>query len=159
MIFLAKAIISLIFIASGAMKIVNPEGFTANVESFQIFPHFLVPAIVATVPLLEILAGILIHTKRMGGPSALSLTVLSTGFCLLYAAMLILGITPDCGCFGENPFLKATPVSGFWRGLALMALTGGVWAKSLGIKRLCKIKPPTGTVDRDNTTFNSPKAS
>lgn len=139
---LAKGIISLIFLTSGAMKIVNPDGFTANVESFKIFPHFLIPAIVATIPLLEILAGILIHTRRMGGPSALALTGLSTGFLLLYAATLILGITPDCGCFGDNPFLQVTPVSGFWRAVALTALTGGVWAKSLTSTKLSSIHPP-----------------
>jgi hypothetical protein len=56
---------------------------------------------------------------------------LSLGFAAIYAAAIAMSITPDCGCFGDNPLLKATPPQGLVRGLILAALAGLVWAGSL----------------------------
>lgn len=113
------------------MKLMDLNAFGASVASFKIFPPVLIPLIVATVPCLEILAGILLHTRQIGGASALCMTGLCLGFACLYATSLALGITPDCGCFGDNPLFKAKPPEGLARAIGLTALSAMVWVKSL----------------------------
>lgn len=125
-----KIILTGIFVFSGAMKLVDMESFQASVASFKVFPAFAIYPIAATVPPLEILAGLLLWS-RMSGAAAMTLTGLCSGFAALYTAALILGISPDCGCFGDNPLLKVTPTGGLVRGLLLACLAGFVWEQTL----------------------------
>lgn len=124
----ARIILTLVFVSSGVMKTLDTEAFTSSVASFQVFPAIMIPPIVATVPWLEILAGLTLWTKSWQGGAALTIFALCLGFAALYGTTIALGITPDCGCFGDNPLLKATPPEGVIRGLALAGLAGIVWA-------------------------------
>jgi len=122
-----KLLLSLIFVSSGVMKLIDLSAFASSVASFKLFPEWSIPIIVSTVPCLEILAGILLHTPWLSGASALTITVLCIGFASLYGAALVLGITPDCGCFGDNPLLRADPPEGLARAIGLAALGVIIW--------------------------------
>ena len=143
---IAKIILTLIFVSSGAMKILDTEAFTSSVASFHVFPAISIPVIVATVPWLEILASLEKKTKSWQGGAALTIFALCLGFATLYGTAIALGITPDCGCFGDNPLLKATPPEGVVRGLALAGLAVVVWApwKKQGKHPSTNDEPSTG---------------
>jgi len=73
--------------------------------------------------------------------AAAALTMLGIGFLVFYSTAWLRGINPDCGCFGENKFLQATPPVGMARALGISLLAGAVWAK--GIKNRVGAFAPT----------------
>lgn len=119
----AKAILAVIFLYSGWVKLQDPANFLTSVASFKLVPQWGLGIVTATIPTTEVLAALLLFWKRTEGGAATCLTLLCLGFCVFYAYAWMNGIHPSCGCFGNNPLLQASPPQGIIRA-AVIGLLG-----------------------------------
>jgi len=89
-----------VWLISGAIKAVDPNGTYAAVRAYQVLPIGLVGPVAAVLPFLELAFGVLvlvgIGTRLMGVLSGLLLLVYIAGVVQSAAR----GLTIDCGCFG-----------------------------------------------------------
>jgi uncharacterized membrane protein YphA (DoxX/SURF4 family) len=91
-----------VWLISGAVKAVDPNGTYAAVKAYQVLPTGLVSPVAAVLPFLELAFGVLvlvgIGTRLMGVLSALLLLVYIAGV----AQSAARGLSIDCGCFGHG---------------------------------------------------------
>lgn len=97
-----KILLGGIFIAAGLFKWADPVSFQASILHLDFFPAQASWCLASTVPLVEVLAGLMCLTERYS-KAAVSFLLILTG---LYTLLLIIeffrGINPDCGCFGRH---------------------------------------------------------
>lgn len=105
--FTARLIPGLLFIYSGAMKLLEPaENFRGVIAQYEVIPYFLIPAIAAVIPWVEFLSGLFLAAGFLPRISARILAGLSLAFALLLLSQKIFGgdFPADCGCFGGGKF-------------------------------------------------------
>lgn len=94
-----RAIVGLVFSASGLLKIVNQDEFAEALSSYALFSEDVVTLVSSTLPHVEVLLGILytfgIKTKAVSWVLLTALVV----FTSVGAAALLEGRPVDCGCF------------------------------------------------------------
>ncbi len=95
-----RMILALIFMWSGAIKILDPDSFAIILEAFDLLPYTWTMPIAVGLPILEILAAIGLLFDVRGSLTAI------TGLLLLFLAVIgygvWLGLDIDCGCFGPG---------------------------------------------------------
>jgi len=127
-----------IFIWAGLTKLMgDPQAFADGIESFRLFPNWMVNGLAIVAPMLELAAGILLLT-RWGRLGALLGLVLASVFTGLFAWALIFGIQPNCSCFGAGSFSDFSPVLGLGRAAILWLLSGWLYLK-------LRVSQPAGT--------------
>ena len=89
-----------VFLASGAVKIVDPAQTRVAVSAYELLPAGLVGPVATALPLAELALGTLLVagalTRWVALASALLLVVLMAGVVQAWAR----GLSIDCGCFG-----------------------------------------------------------
>lgn len=101
-----KIIISLIFLWSGIIKLLDPEVFSVTIDAFGIVPEILIQPVVYLLPVLEIILSFFLFFEVKGSLS--SVTLLIFLFIILLGYGLHIGLDIDCGCFGpEDPEKRA----------------------------------------------------
>lgn len=101
-----RFILGLIFISSGAIKLVNPQYFSIIIDGYGIVPEPAVLPAALAIAALEVLAGAGLLFDVQG--SLETITALLLFFMLILGYGLWLGLDVDCGCFGPNdPEAKA----------------------------------------------------
>ena len=113
--------IGLVFIASGFLKALDPEGFTATVVGYGILPAAAAPlAARALLPLEAALgAALLVDYRRRWGVSVA--VILLAGFVgLLGYTWATGGDVASCGCFGR--FADRTPLETLGEDIGFMAI-------------------------------------
>ena len=114
-----------IFVYAGIDKIHEPGQFADNIAGFAILPAALINLLALTLPLFEIVCGLLLllpMTRRIG---ALAIALVSVMFFIALLSALLRGLTLDCGCFGVG----APSRSKMWLelGLDLVLFAGAVF--------------------------------
>lgn len=90
-----------VFIYAGYLKAIDPQNFADSIAAFQLLPRFFITPLALTVPILEILSGLLLITgyqRRLGAFCILCLTVV---FAAVIVSALVRGLIVNCSCFGE----------------------------------------------------------
>jgi len=91
------------FIYAGAIKITDPLQFADNVASFELIPNVLVSPFALSLPIFEMIAGLLLVIGLFWRRAAsLGIVLLCAVFTLAVASALARGLTIDCGCFGTS---------------------------------------------------------
>lgn len=98
--FAFRIIIGGIFLVSGLAKISDPVRFMLTLREFRLFPELIVPFTSLYLPWLEFVLGLLVITGILHRTASLILACLNFTFMLAILAVIIRGITIDCGCFG-----------------------------------------------------------
>lgn len=108
LVWLARLVVVLVFVAAAVPKILDLPGFAADIANYRAFPSWSVNLLAGIVPMVELVGAgsILTGWKRRGG--ALLLGALTTGFIVLIASVIVRGIDLQCGCFGNE--VEASPV-------------------------------------------------
>lgn len=107
-----------IWIVAGASKLPDLGGFAAQVDRYQLLPHFLGSLVASILPFFEILLGLYLAAGLFVRASALAGTILFVVFLAAQIQALIRGLTLDCGCFGALSTSTVSP----WTILRDMAL-------------------------------------
>jgi putative oxidoreductase len=90
------------FIYAGWVGISDPLELADNVASFKILPNFAVVPFALSMPIFEIMTGLLMIVGLIRRPAALGLTIMTAIFCVAIASALARGLVIDCGCFGSS---------------------------------------------------------
>ncbi len=89
-----------VWIASGAVKLLDPHGTVASVKAYELIPDDMVSLVAGVLPFLELALGLLlvlgVGVRIVAVVSGLVLLVYIAGIAQSWAR----GLTIDCGCFG-----------------------------------------------------------
>jgi putative oxidoreductase len=123
------AVVGLLFVWAGTVKVLDPWTFLRGVEQFGVFPRFTYGPVAVIVPVAEILTGLLVWLPRGRRVGAL----LAMGFGTIFAALFLAAGAMDrevaCGCFGG----AAEPTNslfGFARALVLVLAAAWIYGRA-----------------------------
>ncbi len=91
--------IGLLFVCSGAAKMLDPVGFGKIVGMYEILPEKLLPYAAVTIPSIELVCGALLAAGYRIRPAALITASLLLTFIAAIGYNLARGERFDCGCF------------------------------------------------------------
>lgn len=92
--------IALLFVSTGALKLIDPEGFATDVANYQVLPGATAGLMAVFLPPLEMIAGAALLWPRYLRGAALLCACMLLAFALAMAQSKIRGIDLECGCFG-----------------------------------------------------------
>ena len=113
-----------LFLYAGLIKALDVVTFAGSVANYQILPYHLNYLVAATLPYVEMAAGLLLLINRQVRPAALLLGLLDIVFMIALVSVLIRGLDIDCGCFrpgGESP---TSAWAALLRDVGILALAG-----------------------------------
>jgi uncharacterized membrane protein YphA (DoxX/SURF4 family) len=96
-----------LFLYAGAVKAADVPAFAATVAGYQLLPYVLNYLVAATLPFVEMLAGLLLILERRVRGASLLLALLTVVFIGALVSVWLRGLEVDCGCFGGG---GATPL-------------------------------------------------
>ena len=92
------------FLYSSIAKLLDPQEFLFAVKAFEILPvqpDFLINFVTYTVPITELICGILLLFGFWSRAAGLMLSILLVVFTAAIFSVLARGLSIDCGCFGK----------------------------------------------------------
>lgn len=131
---LAVGLVSLVFLLSGGIKVLDPARFLLDVLGFALLPYPLAFATALVLPWMEVVAGLAVLTNcgRRGAAAVLAALTLSFIVGLLVAEMR--GLNLECGCFGDWLVFPNTGVHVAFNSLLVAALAF-IWRQSANSPR------------------------
>ena len=98
---LSRLALGSIFLYAGGIKSLHVLDFARDVANYQLLPYAWNYLAAATLPYVEMIAGLLLIFNRKVQPAALLLAILMLVFIAALASVVARGMDIDCGCF--NP--------------------------------------------------------
>ncbi|PLX86800.1 MAG: DoxX family protein [Desulfuromonas sp.] len=98
-----------VFIYAGAVKSTDISGFAGQVAGYRMLPYAANYLVAATLPYVEVLAGLLLLLNLRARPALIVLGAMLLVFTVALATVVIRGLEIDCGCFspGEGEVVSA----------------------------------------------------
>lgn len=93
-------IIGSIFLYAGVLKLLRPDVFLLDIQSYKLVPYRVAYFASYYLPALEIMAGVGMLNRRLRGESTLLLCVLTNVFIIALGVAWVRGLDISCGCFG-----------------------------------------------------------
>ena len=109
-----------LFVYAGVVKAIDPVGFAGEIANYQILPYRLNFLVAATLPFVELAAGLLLVINRKVRPATLVIAGLNLVFMVALVSLLVRGLDIDCGCF--RPGAHTSVQAALWRDAGLMVL-------------------------------------
>lgn len=119
-----RLILGGLFIYAGLIKSWDVVAFAGSVANYQIFPYQLNFLVAATLPYVEMVAGLLLLINRQVRPAALLLGLLDIVFMVALVSVLIRGLDIDCGCFRQGGGSPTSAWAALLRDVGILALAG-----------------------------------
>ncbi|MEI7640097.1 MAG: MauE/DoxX family redox-associated membrane protein [bacterium] len=94
-----KIILGALFIISSVPKIGHPQNFIEAIAAYRILPFALLPILAATVPWIQLFAGVFLVLDIFVQSSALIISGLLFVFIVAIASAFSRGLDIECGCF------------------------------------------------------------
>lgn len=91
-----------VFIYAGLLKTNDSQAFADNIAAYQLLPELLINPIALSLPVFEILSGLLLIAGWQRRLGTLAILVLTIVFALFITSALARGLRIDCGCFGSS---------------------------------------------------------
>ncbi len=98
--FLIRVLIALLFIVTGAEKIVDPHQFSVAILKYRLFNLFFANIIAIYLPWFELIVGILLLFGSYIKENIILIDLLLLFFNILIITAMIRGLNIDCGCYG-----------------------------------------------------------
>ena len=96
----ARLGLAAVFLVSGVLKAIDPDGTYVAVRAYDVLPKAAVPVVAGVLPWLEIALGLLL----LAGFATRAVAVAGAGLLLVFVAGVTQawarGLSIDCGCFG-----------------------------------------------------------
>lgn len=90
------------FLYAGILKMQDPQAFADRIADFQILPFAFVNLLAISLPIAEILVGVLLMIGFWAECVAFAALLLTALFFMAIASVLLRGLVIDCGCFGTG---------------------------------------------------------
>ncbi len=137
----ARLFIGGMFVYTGIIHIMDPQGFARAITNYQLLPFFSINIFAIILPWTELLAGIAILINRFEKGGALITTLMLATFTIALAISLYKGLDISCGCFSTDPDAEKISWLYMVRDIALLVISAGVFIypalkenKTTGIK-------------------------
>jgi putative oxidoreductase len=95
-----RLIVGGVFIAAGAVKIMEPAAFAADIGNYRLLPHEFINLLAITLPWIELGAGLLLVAGFWKHPSAVLIAAMMVVFLAAIGQAVARGLDVRCGCFG-----------------------------------------------------------
>jgi uncharacterized membrane protein YphA (DoxX/SURF4 family) len=99
---IVRIILAGLFIYAGMIKLMQPDTFLADIESYRMMPYSLAWMVAFYLPPLEILCGLGLLVPKFRKPSAVILLLLMIVFIIAISVAWTRGLNIACGCFGTS---------------------------------------------------------
>jgi uncharacterized membrane protein YphA (DoxX/SURF4 family) len=145
-----RTAIGALFVASGALKLVDPAAFAWNIYQYGLVPRPLIDPIAVGLPIIEVAAGAGLVLNRRWSYAAVG------GMLMVFMVMLgyaiINGLNVDCGCFGSGEPGPEGLRNAFLRdALMVLSLTAAWWFRDR--------RSEPGRTDLENVILSEEDAS
>jgi putative oxidoreductase len=111
-----------VFIYAGLVKALDVTGFAGSVANYQILPYRLNFLVAATLPYVELAAGLLLLVNRQVRSAALLLGGLNAVFMVALISVILRGFDIDCGCFRPAGESHTTALAALLRDAGIMVM-------------------------------------
>ncbi|MDO5083823.1 DoxX family protein [Arachnia propionica] len=147
---IARIIPGIVFVWAGAVKIVDMEGFRANILAYQLVGWDVAHILSIVLPVVEIAAGLLLLGGLFTRWAAAAIFVMLLMFMGGIAWVWSQGINIDCGCFGTGGEVDASQTQYPLK-----------MAENLGMATLCGwlMLRPQSLFSLDRALFGTPTRS
>ena len=115
--------VGLIFIYASADKLFHPSAFAVAVYNYKLVPGSFINLVAITLPLLELVCGILLIIGLFPRAAALILSILLILFFSALSISLYRGIDISCGCFTLSTTADKINISYMVRDLLVLAMS------------------------------------
>ena len=105
---IARIIPGIVFVFAGATKVVDMEGFRANILAYQLVGWNVAHILSIVLPIVEIAAGLLLLGGLFTRWAAAAIFLMLLAFMGGIAWVWSQGINIDCGCFGTGGEVAAS---------------------------------------------------
>lgn len=116
-----------LFLYAGALKALDVTAFAGAVANYRILPYHWNYLVAATLPQIELLAGLLLVVNRRVRPAALVLGALTVVFMIVLGSVLLRGLDIDCGCFNPGGTDGTSAGAALLRDAGILVLAGVVY--------------------------------
>ena len=120
-----RILLGAVFIWASWSKIMDPNGFAAIIQSYQILPQQLVNPVAILLPWVEAACGVCLICGYMVKGSVFIVNVLMIIFILALTVNVYRGVDVACGCFAVSAPGEKITTATVVRDLALLA--SGLW--------------------------------
>ena len=117
----ARLILAAVFLASGALKAIDPAAFLIDIRSFHILPDPWAAWLAMCLPWLEILTGAALLSGVLASGASWLAALMLTTFLAAITRSAFIGLDIHCGCFGSSNSSSSYPAL-ILRNSALLAL-------------------------------------
>lgn len=124
---LARLVLALVFVYSGAVKMQDVVAFAGHVAAYQILPYAMNYLVAATLPYVEFLAGILLLLNLRVRPALMVVGSMLLVFMAALTSVWLRGLEIDCGCFDPGGGQDVTAGVALMRDVGLMILVVLTW--------------------------------
>lgn len=131
---LARLLVGGVFIYAGVTKVANPLSFADSIATFQILPPATINLLAISLPIFEIIIGLMLVTEWRYRTAALCAMGLSIVFGFAIGQAIVRGIPIDCGCFGSGEPSIAKSWLALARDMLLLAVSGYLYAFAIKSK-------------------------
>lgn len=114
-----------LFCYAGVGKAVDVTAFAGQVANYQLLPYAWNFLVAATLPYVEMLAGVLLLLNTRVRPAIVVLGGLTITFMLILLTVMARGLDIDCGCFRSDG--QTTAAAAFVRDIGLLFLAVAVY--------------------------------
>lgn len=97
---LVRVVLAGLFIYAGVIKLMKPDLFLVDIESYRLVPYSLAWLTAFYLPPLEIICGLSLLLPRLYQPATLILLGLMLVFLIAIISAWARGLDISCGCFG-----------------------------------------------------------
>lgn len=97
---LARLVTGGVWIAAGLLKLSDPAGSVRAVRAYQLLPESVTPAVGYTLPIVEVIVGVMLVLGLLTRVSAVIASLLFVAFIFGISWAWAHGLEIECGCFG-----------------------------------------------------------
>ena len=115
------------FCGGTSIKITNPHSFADSIDSFRLLPSELVNVVALSLPVFEVMLGVLLLLGKWKRQAAFAILLMSLAFCLIIIQALVRGLEVDCGCFGAGMTSKWDVWLSLGRDILLVFFAWRLW--------------------------------
>lgn len=108
---IARLVLGAVLLVAGALKVTTSEALAKATQAYQVLPHDVAAYVGHSLPIIEVILGLLLVLGLFTRVSAVSSSLLLIAFIIGIAQAWAPGLTIDCGCFGGGGAVSAGETS------------------------------------------------
>lgn len=119
---LIPALLGVVFLAAGLLKVYDPAAFALSIARLRILPMALVGPAAILLPWVEIVAAVAAFLPRTREAAVKLLLGMLVLFTAVLAIAFAAGTAASCGCFGKADFILNRPELTLVRNVTMIAV-------------------------------------